>query len=369
MTTIDWNSALEGVTPQQGFQPLPPATYRFRIVAGEGKTAGSGAQMVSVQIEVISGPKMGRKTFHNWVLPKDASDKGKQSMGFFLGAMQVFGLTPEWFGQSFAGQQITKDHCDFIAKTLVATNLTFKATASLQSSDPSRNNFNNFIPDDGQEPEPPKEPAQTNFTPGAPAVPGQPGAPVGGPPGLPLGGFPGSGGVGGTPINQGPAWAQAPAAAAPAPGQLQGDSWAAPGEQGYAPQQPTPQYGQPQGAPAPGQYQPPAAAQAPGMQQFSTTPQDQQYGGAPQAPAQPQQYPQPGAPAPGQQTFPGQQFQGQVNPANFPPQGQPAAAAAPAPGGFPQGQAPQMPGMPAPGAQPPQGGAPQYPGQPGQPSY
>lgn len=365
-TMVDWSTALNGVVPQQGFQPLPPATYRFRILTGEGRIAGSGSIMVSCQFEVISGPKMGRKVFHNWNLPKDGSDKAKTQMGFFLGAMMVFGLTPEWFGQSFAGQQITKDHADFIAKTLVATGLTFKATASLQASDPSRNNLNNFISDDGQEPEPPKEPTATNFAPGAPQVPG-------GPPGLPLGGFPGSGGVGGAPITPGPEWANpqppapqgpptqgqfAPAAAAPQPqqGGFPGQSF--PGQVNPA-QFPAPG----QQAPAvaiPGQYQPPAAANAPGMQQFGTTQADQQYGGAPAAPAGPPSY--------------DQQMQAQGN--QFAPGGgqpgygaQQAPAGPPAQGGFPGGQAaPQMPGMPAQG-QPPAGAPQTYPGQPGQPNY
>lgn len=259
MTTINWNTALQGVTPQQGFQPLPPATYRFRIVSGEGRTAGSGAQMVSVSMEVLSGPKMGRKVFHNWVLPKEESDSAKQSMGFFLGAMEIFGLSPQWFGQTFGGQDITKEHCDYIAQTLVASGRSFKATASLQSKDPSRNNFNNFITDDGVEPEPPAEPKQNVFNPGAPPIPT--GAPGGN---LPLGGFPGSGGVGGAPVPGPPAWA-----GQPQPGQA------------------------PPAQPNQGQFAP--AAQAQGMQQFGTTQQDQ---------------------------FPGQSFPGQVNPATFPPQGQ-----------------------------------------------
>jgi hypothetical protein len=361
MTTIDWSTALQGVTPQQGFQPLPPATYRFRIVSGEGRVAGSGSIMVSCQLEVISGPKAGRKVFHNWNLPKDGSDSAKTQMGFFLGAMMVFGLTPDWFGQSFAGQQISKDHADFVAKTLVSTGISFKATASLQKNDPSRNNLNNFIADDGVEPEPPKEPVQTNFNPGAP-TPGP-----GGPPGLPLGGFPGSGGVGGAPIAAAPDWANQPpappsqgqfapaAAAAPQPGGFPGQSF--PGQVNPA-QFPA----QGQQAPAvaiPGQYQPPAAAQAPGMQQFGTTQADQQYGGAPAAP---QGQPQFGGPVPG--------FQGQPNPqGQFPQQAQPAQQVQPPqqPGGFPVGQpGPQMPGMPQPGQAPAPG---QYPGQPGQPTY
>jgi hypothetical protein len=364
MTTIDWSTALQGVTPQQGFQPLPPAVYRFRIVSGEGKVAGSGSIMVSCQFEVISGPKAGRKVFHNWNLPKDGSDKAKQSMGYFLGAMLVFGLTPEWFGQSFGGQQISKDHADFVAKTLVATGMSFKATASLQRDDPSRNNFNNFIADDGVEPEPPKEPTQSNFTPGAPAGPG-------GPPGLPLGGFPGSGGVGGAPIAAAPDWSNQPptppiqgnqfapaAAAAPQPGGFPGQSF--PGQVNPA-QFPAPG----QQAPAvaiPGQYQPPAAAQAPGMQQFGTTQADQQYGGAPGlAPVVPYDF---------SQHQQGQQAPAPAQYAQAPAPGQAAGVQPPTPqqpGGFPGGQAaPQMPGMPQPGQAPAPG---QYPGQPGQPTY
>lgn len=362
MTTIDWSTALQGVTPQQGFQPLPPATYRFRIVSGEGKIAGSGSIMVTCQFEVISGPKAGRKIFHNWNLPKDGSDSAKTQMGFFLGAMLVFGLTPEWFGQSFAGQQITKDHADFIAKTLVATGVSFKATASLQKNDPSRNNLNNFIADDGQEPDPPKEPTATNFAPGAPSVPG-------GPPGLPLGGFPGSGGVGGAPITPGPDWANQPPAP-PTQGQFAPAAAAAAPQQGGFPGQSFPGQVNPaqfpaqgQQAPAtavPGQYQPPAAASAPGMQQFGTTQADQQYGGAPAAPQGQSSYDQ-------QMQAQGGQFYHQNPDGSV---SQPAQQVQPpAPGGFPSGQAvPQMPGMPAQG-QPPAGAPQTYPGQPGQPSY
>lgn len=361
-TMVDWNTVLNGAVPQQGFQPLPPATYRFRIVSGEGRVAGSGAIGVSCQLEVISGPKAGKKVFHTWYLPKDGSDKAKTSMGYFLGAMLVFGLTPEWFGQSFAGQQISKDHADFVAKTLVATGISFKATASLQSDDPSRNNFNNFIADDGIEPDPPKEPTVTSFAPGAPTGPA-------GPPGLPLGGFPGSGGVGGAPITAGPDWANqppAPPAGPPTQGQFAPAAAAAPQQGGFPgqsfPGQVNPaQFPAPgQQAPAvaiPGQYQPPAAAQASGMNQFGTTQADQQYGGAPAAPqGQPQQF---GGPVPG--------FQGQPNPqGQFPQQAQPAqqVQAPQQPGGQ---AAPQMPGMPAPGQ--PAAGPQTYPGQPGQPSY
>lgn len=348
MTTIDWSTALQGVTPQQGFSPLPPATYRFRIVAGEGKTAGSGAQMVSVQLEVISGPKQGRKTFHNWVLPKDGSDKGKQSMGFFLGAMMVFGLPPEWFAQAFAGQQISKEHADYIAKALVQANVSFKATASIQTSDPSRNNFNNFVADDGVEPEPPKETAPSNLTPGAPPVPGM-GTGPGGPPGLPLGGFPGSGGQNGAMPSSAPEWAQGP-------GQT-------PAYQPAAAAPPVPQ------PPTQGQYAPAAQAQPQGG--FP----GQQFPGQ----VDPANFPAQGQP---QQQFGGpvQGFQGQPDPqGQFPQQAQPAFQAQQPmqpQGGFPGGQAaPQMPGMPTPGAQPPVPGqvpvgVPQgFPGQPGQPTY
>lgn len=302
MANANWSTLLQNAAPVQGFQPLPPATYRFRATAGTGKTAASGAQMVQVELEVASGPKAGKKVWHNWVLPADSSkDTAQEQMNRFLGAMEVFGLNLAFFQQNFANQEITKEHCDWIANHIVSTGVIFKAAVSLQKNDPSRNNINNFVADDGVEPAPPAEPKMNSAVPGGPGFPGAPGP--GAANGMPLGGFPGSGGPSG--VTSPPAFAgggipgavpnpgqpqqYAPAAAAqPAPqGQFPGQQFPgqvdpanfpaqnqqaqpmqpAPGQ--FQPQAVQPQYGVPQGQPGmpgPGQqFAPPAAPQMPGM--------------------------------------------------------------------------------------------------------
>lgn len=335
MSTVMWDQALQGVAPITGGQALPPGTYRLKAVAGEGKLNSNKAVMLSLSFEVASGPLQGRKAFHNENLPAGDTDKDKTRMGYFLGLMEAYGISGQNLGQWFAGRSIDTDTINYLAQQLVASGRIIKASCRPQQNDASRINWGGWMADDGIEPEPPKQTAAPSTPPGPPA-PGMPGAGGGGfpqpgmqagPPGLPLGGFPGSGQ--GAP-NQAPQWAQQPVAAQAQPQ----------GQQVFG---------------GPGQAAPAAQPAAAGLNQF-------------QQPAQGQ--------------FPGQQFQGQVNPATFPPQGQQAPAAQSgydqqmqAQGGFLQqnpngtvappqqpapgyGQAPQqMPGMPNP--QQPQNGLPQ----------
>lgn len=307
MSTVTWD-AFQGVAPATGGQPVPPATYRLRIFSGEGKLNSNKNLMMTLGFEIASGPLAGRKVYHNENLPKGNSDNDKTRMAFFLGLLAAFGLSGEQLGQMFAGRPIDEASVDYLAKMLVQSGRTVKATATLQSNDETRNNWRNWMPDDGIEPEPPK---QTQAAPAAPpgafgppsspngfaAPPGPPAQVQQQPPNLPLGGFPGSQQPGGMPATA-PDWAtQQPV-------------------QGQAPQQMPP---------SPGQFAPDAQPQAAGLNQFAQTSQDQ---------------------------FPGQQFPGQVDPANFPPplgapQGQPQQAVPQQgfqpPAGLPGGQ---MPGMP-----------------------
>ena len=334
MSTVTWDSALQGVSPITGGQPLPPATYRLRIIGGEGKNNSNNAPMLSLQFEVASGPLAGRKAFHNENMPSGNTDQDKQRMGYFLGLMEAFGISGQQLGQMFAGQPISKESLDYLAKALVQQGQTIKGTCRTQKNDETRINWGGWTPDDGIEPEPPKQVAAQNANPvgppltpngfagGPPNIGGAPaGLPQGGfPPnvqqqvpaaqanGLPLGGFPGSGGM---QPNPAPDWAtQQPV-------------------QGQPPQQ----------LPGPGQTAPAAQPQAAGMNQFAQP-------GAAQFPPMGQQQP-----AQQQEGFPGQQFPGQVNPANFPPQNQAQQGFQP-PAGLPGGTPPQQGFQPA--GQPPQ---------------
>jgi hypothetical protein len=322
MSTVLWNDILQGVAPITGGQALPPGTYRLVATAGEGKLNSNDNVMLALTFEVASGPLKGRKAFHNENLASDTSDKGKQRMGYFLGLLQAYGISGQDLAQWFAGRAIDVETIDYLAKQLVARQQIIKASCRPQTSDPTRINWSGWMADDGIEPEPPK--GATGGAPAGPSAPGMPfgqpgpgGAPGGSPfpqgglgagpgglppqnqqqtgaqqpgGGMPLGGFPGSASPQGAP-NAGPEWANQQQAAQPPVQQFAG----------------------------PGQTAPAAQPQAAGMNQF-------------QQPAQGQ--------------FPGQQFQGQVDPANFPPQNQ-------APQQAPAGQ--QLPGMPA---QQPQGQAP-----------
>jgi len=103
VSTVTWNDALQGVTPITGGQPLPPGTYRLRLVGGEGKINSSQAPMLSLEFEVASGPLAGRKAFYNENLPKGNTDQDRQRMGYFLGLMEAFGITGAQLGQMFGG--------------------------------------------------------------------------------------------------------------------------------------------------------------------------------------------------------------------------------------------------------------------------
>lgn len=142
MSTLLWGDVLNGAEANKGSQPLNAGDYNFKVASAEGKTAQSGREMISVRLEVLDGPYAGRTAWHNWVLPLEADDKAKTSMGYFLGDMEVFGLTKEWFGQNLGGQPITKSTCDFIGSQLV--NQVVTATVAFQRNDPSRNDIKKF---------------------------------------------------------------------------------------------------------------------------------------------------------------------------------------------------------------------------------
>jgi len=282
---------LQNVQPNAGFQPLAPATYRFRILTGQGKTAQSGKQMVSVQMEVINeGKAKGRKVWHNWVLPDQHDDKAEQSLGFFLGDMLAFGITKEWLIQSFGNQAITREHCEFIAQQLV--NRACKANATLQKNDATRNNFGSFTEDDGVDPpEPAAAPTAGSLglgTPPPPAMPGVQAPPAGGgfpppaPGGMPAPGMPQPG--------MAPP-AQAAAMAPPAPQQYA----APPAQEQQAPPMAPPQAPPVQQAPPQMPGMPGAPAAAPPAFQ----PPSQPGVPAPQPPG----VPQAGAPAAPQASF------------------------------------------------------------------
>lgn len=355
MSTVTWNEALQGVQPITGGQPLPPATYRLRLVGGEGRNNSSQAPMLSLQFEVASGPLAGRKAFHNENLPKGNTDQDKQRMGFFLGLMEAFGVTGDQLAQMFAGRSIDADSVDYLAKALVSQGRTIKGTCRPQKNDETRINWGGWIADDGIEPEPPKAvqnsappvgppsapngfggPPNTGLPQGGfpqaggfpPVQPGpsnsapgnfQPAAPAAQAPsqpqqqnGLPLGGFPGSGGMQPTPApdwaTQQPVQGQAPQTAFAQVAQPEMQQLAAQQGQAFA-QAGAPGFGQQ--LPGPGQAAPAAQSPAAGMSQFA------QPGAA--------QFPLPGQPGQqlpaAQEGFPGQQFPGQVNPAAFPPPG------------------------------------------------
>lgn len=353
MSTITWDQALQGVTPATGGS-LPPGTYRLKIIGGEGKENSSLNAAMNLQFEVFSGPLKGRKAFHYENLPGGKSDTDNNRWAYFAGLLEAFGVTGQQVGQMLAGQPVNQQSADYLAKMLVQTGRVVKSTLRPRRADPTRFDWNGWVPDDGIEPEPPVSASQAPVTNpnNAPVFGGQ--APQGAP-GMPLGGFPGSGGM---QPNQAPEWAQQPAAQTQ-PQQFQATQQAIPG------QQPAPQFG------GPGQAAPAAQPQAAGMNQFQ----------------QPQtaQFPQPGQQNQQNQAlqegFQGQQFPGQVNPAAFVNPNAPTNDpwAAPGEAGFQQqAQAPQqfqqapqggqLPGMPPPQQnQPnpnglPQGGFPQ-PGQ------
>lgn len=287
MSTITWDAALQGVTPATGGS-LPPATYRLKIIGGEGKENSSQNAALNLQFEVFSGPLKGRKAFHYENLPGGKSDTDNNRWAYFLGLTEAFGITGPQIAQGLAGQPVNQQSADYVAKLLVQTGRVVKATLRPRRNDPTRFDWNGWVPDDGIEPEPPVSAATTPVTnPNNAPVFGQAPPPQQGAPGMPMGGFPGSGGL---QPNPAPEWAQQPAVQAPQATQypMQG-------------QAPAPQFG------GPGQAAPAAQPQAAGMNQFQQ----------PQA----AQFPQQGAP---QQEFPGQQFPGQVNPNNFPPQNQQA---------------------------------------------
>lgn len=142
MSTLSWNDVLQGAEANKGSVPLQPGDYNFKVASAEGKTAQSGREMISVRLEIIDGPYAGKTAWHNWVLPNDNSDKAKTSMGYFLGDMEVFGLTKDWFIQNIGGQAMTKATCDFIAAQIV--NQVITASVSFQKNDPTRNDIKRF---------------------------------------------------------------------------------------------------------------------------------------------------------------------------------------------------------------------------------
>lgn len=144
METATWGSVLQNVTPNQGPSPLPLGDYNFKILMGRGQTASTGKEMISVQFEVIDGPAAGRKTWHNWVMPDVSGDpeKAATSFGYFLGDMEVLGLTKDWFVQALGGQPVNKQTCDFIAQQLIGRAAC--ATVTEQKNDKSRRNIGGF---------------------------------------------------------------------------------------------------------------------------------------------------------------------------------------------------------------------------------
>lgn len=142
METATWGAVLQNVTANAGPAVLPLGDYNFKVLLGRGQTASTGKEMVSCQLEVLDGVAAGRKTWHNWVLPDFTNgdpDKAQTSLSYFLGDMEVFGLTKDWFMQALGGQPINKATCDFIAQQLIGR--TACATVTEQKSDKSRRNI------------------------------------------------------------------------------------------------------------------------------------------------------------------------------------------------------------------------------------
>lgn len=142
MSTVMWGEVLTNVTPNAGSSPLDPGEYNFKVVLGKGAKASTGALMISVHMEVTGGADAGRKTWHNWVMPKENDDKAQTRMSYFLGDMEALGLTKEWFVTTLGGHPISEETCNYIAGQLVGREAAGSVT--VQKTDTSRRNINNF---------------------------------------------------------------------------------------------------------------------------------------------------------------------------------------------------------------------------------
>jgi hypothetical protein len=96
MTEVSWSSILDRLGGSQAFEPLPVGSYDVRIAESTAKKASTGKNMLNVRFEVVSGPRAGRKFFHNFVLTT-TGENADRAMSMFFRNMKLFGLDDAYF--------------------------------------------------------------------------------------------------------------------------------------------------------------------------------------------------------------------------------------------------------------------------------
>lgn len=93
---ISWGAILDRLGGSQAFEPLPAGDYDVRIAESSAVRASTGKPMIKVRFEVTSGPRAGRKFFHNFVITTQG-ENAEKAMAVFFRNMKVLGLDETYF--------------------------------------------------------------------------------------------------------------------------------------------------------------------------------------------------------------------------------------------------------------------------------
>lgn len=104
---ISWGAILDRLGGSQAFEPLPAGDYDVRIAESSAVRASTGKPMIKVRFEVTSGPRAGRKFFHNFVITTQG-ENAEKAMAVFFRNMKVFGLDEAYFRSDPPLDQVAK---------------------------------------------------------------------------------------------------------------------------------------------------------------------------------------------------------------------------------------------------------------------
>lgn len=105
---ISWGAILDKLGGAAAFEPLPAGEYDVRIIESNAQRASTGKPMIKIRFEVTSGPRAGRKFFHNFVITTQG-ENAERAMAVFFRNMKTLGLDEAYFRADPPLETVAKD--------------------------------------------------------------------------------------------------------------------------------------------------------------------------------------------------------------------------------------------------------------------